>query len=491
MTLLEEIARGETSSLEFKEARPDDSVKFTKTVVAFANGRGGRLLFGVEDGTGRLVGIPREKVAREMDALVDTIANACTPPVSVDAKPAVVDGKALIAVDVRPGAKTPYYVKSLGLRKGTFVRVGATSRQAEEHTLKSLILEGENLSFDGQVVKDATLAGGELGTACRLMTDTARRNCRNDAERAALKPMTETRLASLGLVVRKGRKVLPTYAFRIVTGGDVPDILPPCIKCGCFRGTAKGDFADRRTCEGPLVDQIDAAFEFVVRNIRVGSELVGTARRDVYELPLDAIREAICNAAFHRDYLAPSCIYVALYADRLEVVSPGGLVRDITLEDALNGFSKIRNFKIGAALEYMKEVEGWGGGVSRFRESCKAMGLRPPKVEEEGGCFKVVFFRRAETADETINETGNETGDETADRTINNVRTINRTINRTIKEVVLEAIVQAPGIAGPQLMSATGRKRTVVTDALAALQREGKVEHRGSKKTGGYYPTGR
>ena len=61
MTLREEIANGENVALEFKEARPKDSLKFTKTVVAFANGRGGRILFGVEDGTGVIKGIDPKK----------------------------------------------------------------------------------------------------------------------------------------------------------------------------------------------------------------------------------------------------------------------------------------------------------------------------------------------------------------------------------------------------------------------------------------------
>ena len=79
MTLLEEIAQGESVSLEFKEFRPRDSLKFTKTVVAFANGRGGRILFGVEDGTGVVKGIDNAIVQKEMDAIADTIANCCTP----------------------------------------------------------------------------------------------------------------------------------------------------------------------------------------------------------------------------------------------------------------------------------------------------------------------------------------------------------------------------------------------------------------------------
>ena len=60
MTLEKEIHGGESARLELKEARPKDSVKFMKTVVAFANSKGGRIVFGVEDGTRRIVGVPRE-----------------------------------------------------------------------------------------------------------------------------------------------------------------------------------------------------------------------------------------------------------------------------------------------------------------------------------------------------------------------------------------------------------------------------------------------
>ena len=180
MTLIEEIQNGENVALEFKEARPKDSLKFTKTVVAFANGRGGRILFGVEDKTGRLVGIPRDKVATEMDAIADTVANTCTPSVAIDLKPTTLEGKVLIALDVRSGDKTPYYVKSLGIRKGTFIRIGATTRNVEEHKLKSLIIAGENLSFDKQPVKGARVTKKDVEALCRMMTEIAKKNCRTE-----------------------------------------------------------------------------------------------------------------------------------------------------------------------------------------------------------------------------------------------------------------------------------------------------------------------
>ncbi len=409
MTLLEEIAKGESATLEFKEARPKDSIKFTKTVVAFANGHGGRILFGVEDKTGRLVGVPRDKVAAEMDAIADAVANSCTPSVPMDIKPTTLDGKVLVALDVRSGGKTPYYVKSLGMRNGTFVRVGATTRGVEEHKLKSLILAGENLSFDRQPVEGGRVSRREVEAVCRTMTEVAKGNCRSDEERKAVKPMTEKRLVSMGLLLRKSGGLVPSYGFFIMSGDSASDLMKPKIKCGVFRGVAKGDFVDRRTCEGSVVSQINEAYAFLLRNLRVGSEIVGTQRRDVYEFPLDSIREAICNAVFHRDYLEPSSIYIALYDDRLEILSPGGLVKDFTMEDALNGFSKLRNNALGDALEYMKEVEAWGGGVSRYFTACAAAGLPSPTVTEESGFFKVVFWRKDSRAQDATPVTANTT----------------------------------------------------------------------------------
>ena len=237
-----------------------------------------------------------------------------------------------------------------------------------------------------------------LVVAMNERTEIAKKNCRTEEERRNVKAMTEKRLVSMGLLLGKSGRVVPSYGYYIVSGEPAPGIMQPKIKCGVFRGVQKGDFVDRRTCEGSAVAQIEEAYAFLLRNIRVGSEIVGTQRRDVYELPLDSIREAICNAVFHRDYLEPSSIYVALYDDRLEILSPGELVKDFSLEDAMNGFSKLRNNALGDALEYMKEVEAWGGGVSRYFTACAASGLPPPTVSEEASFFKVVFWRQTKGA---------------------------------------------------------------------------------------------
>jgi predicted HTH transcriptional regulator len=134
-----------------------------------------------------------------------------------------------------------------------------------------------------------------------------------------------------------------------------------------------------------------------------------TVRKDTYELPLASVREAICNAAFHRNYLEPSNVYVALYDDRLEIVSPGRLLKEISIEEVRLGYSKIRNKGLADALVYMHEVESWGGGVARYYSAIMEAGLPAPVTEERNGFFTVIFWRpKKDDADNAKNEGVNE-----------------------------------------------------------------------------------
>ena len=92
-----------------------------------------------------------------------------------------------------------------------------------------------------------------------------------------------------------------------------------------------------------------------------------------------------------------------------------------------------------------------------------------------------------EGVNEAINEGVNEAINEGVNEALNVLSSDERTIKQTIKEDLLEVISRTPGVAGPALIAATGKGRTIVMEALAALRRAGKIEHRGSKKTGGYY----
>lgn len=146
-----------------------------------------------------------------------------------------------------------------------------------------------------------------------------------------------------------------------------------------FKGTTKAVFVDRREYAGPLWEQIDEAFQFVLRNIHLGATIVGIYRQDIYEIPPDAIRELIINAMVHRSYLDHGTIQVAVYDNRLEITSPGKLPMGQTMERMKEGYSKIRNEALAHAFAYMNLIEHWGSGIPRIIDKVKAAGLREPE----------------------------------------------------------------------------------------------------------------
>ena len=178
--------------------------------------------------------------------------------------------------------------------------------------------------------------------------------------------------------------------------------LHVATQCGVFKGTTKAVFVDRREYTGPLWEQIEEAFQFVLRNIHLGATIVGIYRQDIYEIPPDAIRELIVNAMVHRSYLDHGMIQVAVYDNRLEITSPGKLPMGQTLERMKEGYSKIRNEALAHAFSYMNLIEHWGSGIPRIIEKVKAAGLREPEFIGGEVDLRINIYR-GQVATETSN----------------------------------------------------------------------------------------
>ena len=101
----------------------------------------------------------------------------------------------------------------------------------------------------------------------------------------------------------------------------------------------------------------------------------------------------IINAHCHRNLLDESCIQVAIYDDRLEVTSPGGLYNGLTYAEVMSGHSKIRNKGIANVFGQMGLVEAWGSGIKRIFSAAEEYGLPQPKVKEFDNMFRVELFR--------------------------------------------------------------------------------------------------
>ena len=139
---------GESKNIEYKVSLPDKSEKYMKTIVAFANTQGGKLIVGVDDKTHQIVGVENDVLFQMMDGIANAVSDSCVPQIIPDIEPQTVDGKTVIVVSVEAGKNRPYYLKSKGKDNGTYIRVAGTSRQAFPEKIKELEMEGARISWD-------------------------------------------------------------------------------------------------------------------------------------------------------------------------------------------------------------------------------------------------------------------------------------------------------------------------------------------------------
>ena len=369
---LEEIFAGESKNLEFKESLPAKSEKYMKTIVAFANGQGGKLIIGVEDDTKKIVGIDKNEAFKIMDAIANAISDSCKPAIIPDIYMQTVNEATVIIVDIEAGRQRPYYLAAEGLQHGVYVRVAGTTRPADESMVKELLFEGNNRFFDKTVCLGLQVSEADIEKLCFDMKQVALRNCRSDEERDLVKDVTPKQLLSWGILTEYEGKLVPTNAYAILTGAD---ILHCTFQCAVFKDNERVIFVDRREFMGAVQDIIEDAYQFVLRNIHLGAVIEGLYRQDVYEIPPAAIRELIINAAVHRSYLDNGNIQVAIFDNRLEITSPGKLPLGQTIEKMREGYSKVRNEALAMAFSYMHLIERWGTGMLRIAKMIREAGL--------------------------------------------------------------------------------------------------------------------
>ena len=167
-----------------------------------------------------------------------------------------------------------------------------------------------------------------------------------------------------------------------------------CVHC---HGTEyRRPFASQQIYSGDLFEQADQARDFVLAKINraVGTRAAGITAPATYELPPDAVGEAIINAVAHRDYHSNASVEVRLFADRLEVWNPGALPGTLTLEDLRDPHPSIPyNPLIAESLYLTRYVEKAGSGTQRMIDLCREAGLPEPDFELRAGSFVITLWR--------------------------------------------------------------------------------------------------
>jgi predicted HTH transcriptional regulator len=372
----------ESRRLEFKERFPRGD-QVARTAIAFANGAGGRIVFGVRNDPRVTTGISDKEIFALEEQVTSHIFDKCSPDIMPEVFIQSVEGKNLLVLEIYPGPNKPYYLKSAGLPGGCYIRVGSTNRLASDEMIRDLERRRQNLSFDSLPHYDIDVKALRLD------------KFKKDYQKATGRKLDNERLKNLGLFKAERNRLYATNAALLLS--DNPQQVFPYakIECARFKGTQRRVFLDQSTITGPIYAAIEECMAFIKKNIALSSSIGEVYRTDTWEYPLDAIREALANAVIHRDYsVLGSDTKVAIYDDMLEITSPGTLPDIITLDILGTGRSEIRNRVLAPIFKDLKLIEAWGTGISKMQDDVSNY----PGIElifnEPGHAFQVQFVRR-------------------------------------------------------------------------------------------------
>ena len=463
----EDVIHGESKNLEFKVSLPEKSENYIKTVIAFANCQGGKLIIGIDDKTREVVGVDQDNVFRTMDAIANAVDDSCEPQIVPNIEPKTIESKDVIVISVSPGPNRPYYLRSKGKAKGTYVRSSGTTRLAGQEKIKELEMEGARVSWDELTCVGFSVTDKAIKKLCRDIM-----NYRKEAG-LPRKTVGKTQLLNWKLLKENEGQVLATNAFALLTSDH---FFFSKTQCAVFKGTERTVFLDKREYTGPLYEQIEEAVAFVLRNIRLGAQIGKLVRHEEYELPVKAIREMIINAHCHRNMLDESCVQEAVYDDRLEVTSPGGLYNGLTYEEMLNGRSVLRNRAIANVFNQMGLIEAWGTGIKRIREEAAKYRLRNPEFLEFDDMFRINLYRNNAVSQQKTKQNESDTNTTTT--------TTNTTITTNTENKLIALIRENPSITLVQMAAETGLSKDGVRYALGKLRSKGIVTRTGKRNEG-------
>ncbi len=377
MDLIETIiAQGESETMEFKTSFNQDVIE---TAAAFANTRGGRVVIGVSNAGAPLRASFSQEALRDA---VNRIANATEPSVIPDAEKVSLPGGEVMVLTI-----PEYPLKPIAVRGRCFKRSGSTTRQMTPAEIAEVHLQCTGQSADALLIEGKTVQDLDMDQVRLYMTRAAnsgRRSFSGNDDPVAILQKLE--------LIRSEREI--TRAAILLFGKNPQSpFSQSVVHAGRIRGAV--DIMDDRFIRGSIIGQVEESLDFIKKHINVQSVITGKARRDdVWDYPLEALREALTNAVCHRDYGDLGDIQIKIYDQSLQIWSPGFLPFGMTVEELLrpNHSSKPRNRLIAQAFYDMGMIEQYGSGIKRVVDACLEAGLPEPEFENFSGGFQIVFY---------------------------------------------------------------------------------------------------
>lgn len=353
----------ENQNVEFKQEYVQD---IRKEVLAFVNAEGGTVFVGVrKDGAVTGIDDPDEVMLQIVNSLKDAIAPDVMPFVSV--RTVEIEEKQVIEIDISTGTNRPYYLREKGLKpSGVYVRKGSSSQPMTDEGIREMIIQNSGKSYENGRSMNQSLTFEILSYEMKK------------------------RSIEFGSVQMRTLKLTGEDGLYTNLAYLLSDQCETTTKVALFQGTDKAVFRDRKEFTGSVLKQLEDVYQFIDLNNKTKAVFSGLNRLDMRDYPEEAVREALLNCTAHRDYSFSGSSLINIYDDRMEYVSPGGLVPSLELKSIFLGVSQSRNPNLAAVLYRMRLIESYGTGIGKIQRMYYGAEGQP-KFETAKGVFRVTL----------------------------------------------------------------------------------------------------
>ena len=351
--LLQIISRDEDSMHQFK-ANANNELSLAQEIIAFSNTLGGMLIIGVSD-NGTISGLDRKDMGRLSNLISNAASQQVKPPINPITENILLPDGLVMVVYIAKGIAKPYMDKNgvIWVKSGADKRK-ATAREEIQRMYQSAgLLHGDEIAVPSMTIDTINL---------RVFSEFYKKQYDELLEDQDLS--IEQIINNLNLGADGVLNIAGALLFANNTALRLPAFI---VKCVTFPGVDidVDNYIDSQDISGTLKDVFDDTLGFILRNIRREQKNQGVNSLGELAIPKIVFEELIANALIHRDYFISAPVKVFVFFDRIEIISPGHLPNNLTIENIKNGNSNIRNPVLASFATRILPYRGLGSGIRR------------------------------------------------------------------------------------------------------------------------------
>jgi ATP-dependent DNA helicase RecG len=352
LTLLETLAKGEDTHTQFKE-NIHNPEQLAQEMIAFSNSLGGTIIIGVSD-KGEIKGLVDEDIRRLNQTIANTSSENVKPPIFPKTEIIAIEDRKVLLVHIPYGVNKPYCTN-----KGVYyTKSGSDKRKVSQDELRRLFQESGKLYAEEMIFKNAT--GRDIDLEMFKEFHEKKYGVPFEGDEKSLSQVLENlNLASDGF---------PNLAGLFLFGKNPMKFIPLSqVIAVSFVGNdlGGGEYRDSENIEGNLKKLYTAGLAFLKRNLKKiqnGQDFNSTG---ILEIPQPVLEELLINALIHRDFFISSNIRLLIFDNRIEIISPGKLPNNLTVEKIKRGVSIKRNQTLASFAFDLIPYRGIGSGILR------------------------------------------------------------------------------------------------------------------------------